>query len=157
MHVYNLCVYILINKCLLQSATPSLHPATDTLLTPPGAQCACPGDVLTYTCCINGTGNTLWRGTAFDCISSSNEILLRHSQFGSGGASGDCTGGALTARSLGVENGNCYVSQLNATVSTTFNGQSIQCKHNSNTGTRLIGESVLNVVSGIIKGLIKLL
>ena len=132
---------------------PSYRYPTNT----PGTQCACPGDVLTYTCCINGTGNTLWRGTAFNCPSSSNEIVLRHSRFASTGSSGDCTGGALTARSLAVENDNCYVSQLNAIVSTTFNGQSIQCEHNTNTGTRLIGESVLNVVSGIIKGLIKLL
>ena len=96
-------------------------------------------------------GNTLWSGTAFNCPSSSNEIVLRHSQFGSGGASGDCTGGALVARSLRVENGNSFVSQLTATVSTAFNNQSIRCEHNSNAETRIIGESVLNVVSGIIK------
>ena len=91
----------------------------------------------------------MWKGTAFTCSNSANEILLRHSQFGSGGTQGDCTGGALAARSLRVENGNCYVSRLDATVSTTFNGQSIRCEHNTNTGTRLIGESVLNVISGI--------
>ena len=122
--------------------------ATDTLTTPPDARCACPGDVLTYMCTVNGIGNTLWKGTAFDCSDTSDEIVLRHSQFSSGGTHGDCTGGALAARSLRVENGNCYVSELEATVSTTFNGQSILCEHNSHTGMRLIGESVLNIISG---------
>ena len=90
----------------------------------------------------------MWRGTAFDCSNSADQILLRHSQYGSGGTRGDCTGGTLAARSLRVENGNCYVSELEATVSTALNGQSIRCEHNSNTGTRLIGESILNIISG---------
>ena len=94
-----------------------------------GRQYACPGEVVNYTCTIVDTSNPLigfsvWNGTAFNCPVSSNEISLRHSSFS--GASGTCTGGAITAESVGVVN-NCFTSRLMVTVSDGLNGTTVEC------------------------------
>ena len=95
-----------------------------------------------------GIGNTLWRGSTFNCPDTTNEIILRHSQFSrSEGTSGNCNNGAIVARSVDVV-GNCFRSQLDVNVSASFNNRNVQCDHNSNTGTRRIGTSTLNVISG---------
>ena len=116
-------------------------------LSPNNTQCACSGDVLTFTCTIVGGGNTLWRGSAFDCESTSDEIILRHSTFGTTGTSGTCNSGTIVGQSVGVED-TCFTSRLNVTVSESLNSRAVQCDHNSNTGTRNIGSAILNVVSG---------
>ena len=102
--------------------------ASNGFISPSGY--ACPGDTLTYTCTIAGPGNTIWSGTAFDCSSKSDEIILRHSQFGIG-TFGNCNDGAITAQSLGVVDSSCYSSQLNVTVSSDMNNQNIQCAYSS--------------------------
>jgi hypothetical protein len=103
--------------------------------------------VLTYTCTAVGTGNTLWTGTAFDC--ATNGIILRHERFSqSGGAVGVCNNDAIDGRSVGVEN-NCYTSEIDVTVSATFNNKTIQCIHNSGTGINTIGTSVITVFEGL--------
>ena len=107
--------------------------------------CACPGEVLTYTCSIAGGGTTLWRGSAFDCSSTSNEIRLRHSTFSTDGTSGSCNDEAMWARSIGLTNTNCYTSELRVTVSTSFNDRSIECAYNSGTDETTIGVSTLRV------------
>ena len=115
---------------------------------PDNTQCTCPSDLLTYTCTAVGGGTTLWGGTAFDCPSTANEIILRHSLFAVRGAFGDCNNGAIVGRSLRVEN-NCYISQLNVTISTSLNNKTVQCAHNSDVGTNTVDEASLNVISGI--------
>ena len=84
---------------------------------------------MNYTCTIvdptNPTiGFSVWRGTAFSCPVSSNEISLRHSSFS--GATGTCTGGAITAESVSVVD-NCYTSRLMVTVSSGLNGTTVEC------------------------------
>ena len=71
-----------------------------------GRQYACPGEVVNYTCTVVDTtgnpplGSSVWRGTAFNCPTSSNEISLRHSSFSTSyGAADTCTGRAITAES----------------------------------------------------------
>ena len=124
------------------------HSATDQLVAPNNVQCACPGDVLNFTCTVIGIGNTLWRGSTFNCPDTTNEIILRHSQFSrSDGTSGNCNNGAIVARSMDVV-GNCFRSQLDVSVSASFNNRNVQCDHNSNTGTKRIGTITLNVISG---------
>ena len=102
--------------------------------------------MLTYTCNIAGGGTTLWEGTAFDCPSRFNEILLRHSLFGlgpPGPASGLCNDGAIAARSIGVEDNN-FISELNVTVSTNLHDKTIQCSFIAVT-IRIIGVSTIAV------------
>ena len=118
----------------------------DTLQVPDNVNCTCPGEVLTFTCNIAGGGTTLWRGSAFDCSSTSNEIRLRHSTFASSGTMGTCNNEAMRARSIGLTNGDCYTSELSVTVSTTFNDETIECAYNSGTDERAIGVSTLRVV-----------
>ena len=107
---------------------------------------ACPGDVLTYTCTIIGGGSTIWSGSAFDCSSKSNEIILRHSQFASG-MDGNCNGGAITARSLGVVDDTCYSSQLNLTFNLDLNNKTVQCAYSSET-IESIGVATLSIATG---------
>jgi hypothetical protein len=128
-------------------ATHKSFTATGEFLLPPNTGCVCAGSVLTYTCTAVGTGNTLWTGTAFDCAAKG--IILRHERYTeSGGAAGDCSSGAIHGQSIGVEN-NCYTSEIDVTVSATFNNKTIQCIHNSGTGINTIGTSVITVFEGL--------
>ena len=115
---------------------------------PSNARCACPGDVLTFTCSVVGLGNTvtLWNGTAFDCPSTFNEIILRHSQFAAR-TSGGCNGGTITVESRGVENNN-YISVLNVAVNTGLNNRTVQCQHITINSTIIVGIQSLIVTSG---------
>ena len=119
--------------------------ASNELLSPTGA--ACPGDVLTYTCTVVGSGNTIWSGSAFDCDTKMNEIILRHSQFASSGTSGNCNDGAIRTQSIGVVNNNCYFSQLNVTVTSDMNGKTIQCAHSSDRVVT-VGVATLSIATG---------
>ena len=104
--------------------------------------------MLTYTCNITGGGTTIWDGSALDCPSRANEILLRHSQFGfPPGTFGSCNNGAIVARSIGVgSNSFCYISELNVTVSSSLHSKTIQCTHNSGLSERIIDTSTIAVV-----------
>ena len=84
-----------------------------------------------YTCTVvdsGGTGSTVWTGTAFDCDRSPrNTIALFSQDFEPGqGAMGDCSNGALVARSIGVS-GDEYTSVLTVNVSRSFDGQTVIC------------------------------
>ena len=107
-----------------------------------GRQYACPGEVVNYTCTIVDTtgnppiGSTFWRGTAFNCPGSQDEISLRHSSFNtSNGATGTCNNGAITAESVGVVD-NCYTSRLMVTVSPALNETTVEC---TLSGVRVVG------------------
>ena len=106
-----------------------------------------PGDVLTYTCTINGGGNTIWSGSAFNCETKMNEIILRHSQFNVSGSSGNCNDGAIMAQSLRDINNTCFSSQLNVTVGLEMNNKTIQCTHSFETITT-IGVATISVATG---------
>ena len=97
-----------------------------------------------------GGGNTQWGGTTFDCPDTSNTITLSHTSYAKEGTQGDCNNGAVTGRSLGVRNGNCYISQLNITVQNTSNSLTVQCVYNADSGPIEIGESSITAVSGIM-------
>ena len=44
--------------------------------------CNCVGDTLTFECTVTIGKGTIWRGSAFNCDSSSNEIILLNSSVG---------------------------------------------------------------------------
>ena len=120
--------------------------ASDALVPPSNVNCACPNEILTFTCNVIGGGITLWSGTAFSC--TQNEIFLRHSQFSEpNGTSRSCNDGTITGRSIGVTNG-CYSSELNVNISATFTNKTVQCIHDASTGPRTIGVSTLIVATG---------
>ena len=110
--------------------------------------CACSGEVLTFVCTTVGPGQTIWRGTAFNCTGESNEIILRHSEFDSPtGISGTCNSGAIVGQSLGVENADCYTSQLSITIQSQFNNTTVEYVYSYNNES-IIGQLRLSVVSG---------
>ena len=114
--------------------------------------CPCIGDILIFSCTAVGGGGTRWGGTAFNCPSLLNEIILRHSLYDSpSGTSGHCNGGAITARSIDVSESadvSCYTSQLSVTIQNISSTVTIQCTHNSLSGPIPIGESAVTAVSG---------
>lgn len=102
---------------------------------------------MTYTCNIVGGGTTIWNGSAFDCQSKSNQILLRHSQFGSqGNAFGTCNDGAIVGQDIGVEN-NCYTSQLKVMVHSEVIGREIACYHDNNNREVLVDNTTIMVTT----------
>ena len=93
-------------------------------------ECICPGHDLTFECSILGNGVTVWQGSAFDCGSSSNQILLSHSRFE--GATGHCNNRAIVASSIDVLPGTgdqCFISQLNVAVTDAMRNKTVECFH----------------------------
>ena len=116
---------------------------------PASYDCACPHSVLTYTCTTVGQGVTLWEGTAFNCPSTANQIILRNSQFASGGTGtfGACNDGNIVAEGVRADSeDNRHTSQLNVTVSARLDGLSIKCVYNSDEGVNTVGEATLTVI-----------
>ena len=105
------------------------------------SECVCPGRELRLQCSIEGGVATLWKGTAFDCLGQGNEILLRHSQFESGGATGTCNNGMIIGRNLNRTfdgpNHSIFTSQLIIhlpLLNTTNNrlvGRTVECARSS--------------------------
>lgn len=117
--------------------------------------CLCPqtvADNMTFECTTFGAGITLWKGTAFNCITNSHEIALRHSLFLlPGGASGQCNNGNITGHSLRIEK-NYYTSQLHIMFSPDLVGLSIECIHdNVNSVPQIIGNSTIEIITGKMK------
>ena len=70
----------------------------------------------------------MWLGDGvFDCPDFFNEILLRHTNFGSS-VMGECNAGAIVGRSLRAD-GNRYTSQLSIVYNEQFNGKNFTCAH----------------------------
>ena len=94
-------------------------------------------------------GATIWKGSAFDCIHSGNEIALIHSSFGSqtniessSVAAGECNNGSIHAHIVQVE-GNYYTSQLNITVTANMIGKTIECVHDNTSTENVIGTLIV--------------
>ena len=100
-----------------------------------------------------GSGNTVWNGTAFDCRTSNNEIILPHSrsQFGLETV-GTCNNGMIMGRNINrIFDGpnSTFISQLvihlpllNAT-DNLLDGRTVECiydngMHATNVGTHVI-------------------
>ena len=99
-----------------------------------------------YNCTVVGGGSTLWTGRDFDCPSTSNEIILLHSEFLT--EFGDCSNGSIVGRGVRVENGNVFVSQLNVSVTLNSAGATVQCVYNNGASSTLINSSTISLISG---------
>ena len=84
--------------------------------------CNCVGDTLTFECTTMNGLFIIWRGSAFDCASSGNEMILFNSSVGVE----TCNDGMITGRVIKHE-GNSYTSQLNVTFSSDLIGRVIEC------------------------------
>lgn len=108
--------------------------------------CLCPGYTTSYQCNVTGEGYTIWKGSAFDCILSGNEILLLHINY-IGGTVRTCNNGQIVGRSLGVTN-NCYTSQLDVNITAEIEGGTVECVYESGSATEVIGSSLLSLTTG---------
>ena len=112
--------------------------------------CVCSGYNVTFTCTIIGGGNTIWNGSAFNCSSNSdsnnNQILLRHSGFGSS-SKGTCNSGNITGKGLSSEN-ECFVSELNVTVSPSVIDRQVSCFYENGSAEILVGTVTIELTSG---------
>ena len=82
-------------------------------------------------------GTTVWKGSALSDRCDSNEIALLHHRF-KNGTSTECNNGAITGRSIRVENNSCsngslYISQLEVVVGPEMIEENIVCIHDSTT------------------------
>ena len=104
------------------------------------SDCVSPGycNTLTFECTVVGGSGTVWRGTAFNCDDSNDEIILLHSQFVNG-TIGTCNNGTIVGQDIRVENDTYYTSQLSILVTSDLIGKSIECIHDEYANTTLIG------------------
>ncbi len=94
--------------CLVLQATPGLVLPVERTT---GLGCIPEGRTVSYECTVDddGSRSTLWRGSAFNCPSSSSVISLAHFLYEPNGVTLTC--GDLSAMSVGVS-GNDYTSRL---------------------------------------------
>ena len=105
---------------------------------PGNATCACPGEVLSYTCTVGGGNTTVWGGSAFKCATTGNEIKLIHHYSFINETSGICNNGTILGQSVNVD-GMHFTSQLNVTISSELNNKTVTCSSDSgNTRESLI-------------------
>ena len=84
----------------------------------------------------------MFQGNLFNCSSSDDQIALLHSRFNTinGRANGTCNNNKIHGYSLSVDtSSNCYISQLNITVSQDMIGKTIQCVYDDGTTTKEVG------------------
>ena len=97
-------------------------------------------------CTTSGAGNTVWDGSAFNCPSTSNRVVLLHSQFNMpGGAQALCNAGEIVGKSLHGD-GEFFTSQLNVTASVDLNNTTIRC--GSASALEVTGTSLIHIQSG---------
>ena len=96
--------------------------------------CACPGDVLNYSCTFTeGLIIAIWSGTALTCPLSADRILLTVDLFQDNSGVGGTQCGPLTVTSVSVDNSTgmlCYSSVVSANISTGMNSQTVSCSRN---------------------------
>ena len=119
------------------------------------SECVCPGRELRLGCTVVGGFATVWRGTAFDCLGLGNEILLRHTQFELGRATGMCNNGMIIARNLNRTfdgfTDSTFTSQLIInlpllnTTSNTLDGRTVECTLSDPGGITVIGSYTIAV------------
>ena len=97
-----------------------------------------------YECSITGGGAIVWRGTAFECPSSSNEITL----FQCSSGMQVCKDGAITGRIIRVDENNTYVSRLAIVIGAEMVGKNISCYHDIRGTLKLIDYSLLTLIRG---------
>lgn len=89
---------------------------------------------------MGGPGQaTFWTGTAFDCSSTNNMIILSH-QFSADGTYRICNNGAIVARILPIADNN-YNSQLNVTITPKTLGKTVECHHDDGHTSMLVFSS----------------
>ena len=118
---------------------------TDNFIAINSSSCVCEGYNLVYECRVTGGNNIIvWRGTAFECHSTGDEIVLLQSQPGPH----LCNNGAIRGRIIRADENDPYVSRLTIVVGTEMVGKNISCLHDIGDTEKLVGSSVLTLTTG---------
>ena len=89
----------------------------------------------------------MWKGSAFNCTMSDNEIVLLHSRFEQDVRTHKtCNNGTITGEAIKVEE-RYYTSQLHVTVGLDMIGESIECANDDGV-TMPIGSSTIAITTG---------
>ena len=105
--------------------------------------CNCVGDTLTYECTVMSGLGTIWRGSAFNCTSSGNEINFLESSI-TGDHDRMCNNGLISGRVIKIE-GNNYTSQLNIILRSDLIGHIIECASYNGSYTTIISNTILDI------------
>lgn len=93
-----------------------------------------------YQCTISGEGAIIWRGAAFDCMGTSNKLIL----LGDDQHTVECNN-----RTVKAQRKNNYTSLL-IILNSSLSGSSIECIHDNGTNSNEIGtisDSVPNITT----------
>ena len=102
---------------------------------------------MTYSCTVTKDGNTIWKGSVFDCPATSDEIILSHGGSVVHGQSGTCNNGRISGLVVGTEN-NSYTSHLRVLVGPEMVDRNISCSHEIGGQTTEIGSTNLTITRG---------
>ena len=107
--------------------------------------CVCQGYNLTYECTVIDGAATIWRGTAFDCPMTNNELVILSMEF----ISRSCSNNALLLQTIRSENGSS-TSQLTVQISDEINGTTVECAYDNGHIINTIDSAMILVTTGII-------
>ena len=115
---------------------------------PPMGSYLCPGSSITYTCVLSsssaGAVNTVWKGSAFQCPATVNQLILIQKSAGvlNPTAGGQC--GNLSAVTTNISNdGTCYTSVLTIPAVQALNGTTVMCV--DGVSLAVVGKDTVNV------------
>ena len=127
----------------------------DTISLRTNKQCLCSGDTLTYECTTFGDSGgaiaTIWTGTAFDCPQTENKLTLLHTLSFTDTNPLICNDGAILVRGILVVSGGNYTSQLNITVNSDMNGQTVECFYDNGFRTQVVSNFSIMLTTGMAK------
>ena len=87
--------------------------------------------------------STVWKGSAFECPSSNNEVILLHSRYSSSNSSASCNyNGSVTivVQIVGVS-GNTYTSQVtirDSAIKSDLIGKTVECVRDNGSAAEVV-------------------
>ena len=117
------------------------------------SDCVCPGHELRLQCTVVGPGFTIWKGSAFNCSSTSDKIDLRHTQFESGSTKKGCNNGTIIIHDINKtsdSDGDKFISQLTIQLDVNggLDGRTVECLHDNLTQRITINTYTIHYTRG---------
>ena len=137
-----LAYFFLVNQVLLVDCLTTGSKLTEFNLV------ACHGDTLTFECTVNGGATTVWKGSAFKCMPTTNDIVLLHSR---PNAIGTCDDGELKAYADLEVFGDKYFSRINITTTYPFTVSmfTVACILDNGTTETIVSNWTVSINNGV--------
>ena len=131
------------------NATVSLQQGEQDLtrIGPIEDECLCPGDVITYECTAgeNAT-NVVWKGSALNCSSTDNAIILPLRGQNNTSRVGTCNNDTISGKIVRIDKNGIFTSQLNVTLTDEVIEKDIECAYDD--GITEVPMGSLNISDG---------